>query len=54
MIKQCNDKTKLEVYGELHFLMNILSVRVTVVWNGLAMCGRRRHEYIELRKSLFL
>ena len=39
-----------KVYGELQLLLNILSMRVAdvaVVRVGLAMCGRRRDEYIE-------
>ena len=39
-----------EVYGELQLLLNILSVRfanVTVVRVGLAICGRRKEEYIQ-------
>ena len=56
-----NVMTRLpEVYEELRLLMNILSIRiddVPVVRFGLAMCGRRRNEYIESRKfemSLFV
>ena len=49
-----------EVYGELQLLLNMMSMSVAdvaVVQLGLAMCGRRRDECIELRKfemSLFV